>query len=114
MIRPPIVLGVFVGRVYAGRIRRGMESIDEETGGAGFRRAFDMLDWPDQVRCVASHPMDAGMMRHVARHGDPAARMALALRRDLPPTIRRLLETDANPQVRANLAAGADCKGKEE
>lgn len=91
-----------------------MESIDEETGGAGFRRAFDMLDWPDQVRCVASHPMDAGMMRHVARRGDPAARMALALRRDLPPTIRRLLETDANPQVRANLAAGADGKVKEE
>ena len=105
---------MFVGRVYAGRIPCGVESFDEETGGAGFRRAFDMLDWPDQVRCAAAQSMDAGMMRHVARKGDPAARMALALRRDLPPTIRRLLETDPNPQVRANLIAGADGGSKEE
>lgn len=86
-----------------------MDSIfDDETRGVAFRRVFDGLDWPDQVRCVATHPMDAGMMRHVVRHGDPAARMTLALRHDLPDTIRRLLETDPNPQVRANLHRSED------
>lgn len=70
------------------------------------RSLFDGLDWPQQVEYVTNHDLDAPMMRHITQHGDPAARMALALKPDLPDMIRRRLSADPNPQVRFNLIHG--------
>lgn len=65
---------------------------------------FDGLDWIRQVRFVTSaetlHPI---LMRHIAKQGDPAARMALALRSDLTAPVRSILRRDDNKQVRRNL-----------
>lgn len=68
------------------------------------KERFDRLPWPQQVRYVANvETLQPMMMRHIVKHGDPAARMALALRNDLPGYIRGMLNRDANPQVRRNL-----------
>lgn len=65
---------------------------------------FDRLDWPQQVMFVSGTAgMSPRLMRHIVRHGDPAARMALALRDDLPPFVRSMLSRDENRQVRSNL-----------
>lgn len=65
---------------------------------------FDSMDWIQQTRYAADmaklHPVVA---RHIAKHGDPAARMALALRSDLPSSVRSILRRDTNQQVRENL-----------
>lgn len=65
---------------------------------------FDGLDWIQQVRYTATatsiHPI---LMRHIAKQGDPAARMALALRSDLTAPVRSILRRDDNKQVRRNL-----------
>lgn len=65
---------------------------------------FDGLSWIQQVRYVAStDTLPPVMMRYIVKHGDPAARMALALRADLPEYVRGMLRRDENPQVRMNL-----------
>lgn len=74
------------------------EFVDED------KERFDRLPWPQQVRYVANvKTLQPMMMRHIVKHGDPAARMALALRNDLPGYIRGMLNRDVNPQVRRNL-----------
>ena len=73
---------------------------------------FDQLEWPQQVRYVANTAtLQPTMMRHIIKHGDPAARMALALRSDLPDYVRGMLERDNNPQVRENLTCERDENG---
>ena len=65
---------------------------------------FDRLDWVRQVRYAATTPaIHPILMRHIAKQGDPAARMALALRPDLTNPVRGILRRDTNKQVRRNL-----------
>ena len=76
--------------------------------GAEERAAFDRLDWVEQVRWVASRPLDGAMMRHVADPmltPDPGPHMALAARPDLPRGVLERLLRDPNPQVRRNAAS---------
>lgn len=61
---------------------------------------YDALDWIQQTHIAAEGVLDEPMMLHIAHHGDPAARMALANRRDLPHPVRRLLTHDHNRWVR--------------
>ena len=81
---------------------------DEDYG----RERFDRLPWPEQVRFVSGEAtLSPRLMRHIVQHGDPAARMALALRNDLPLYIRNMLRRDENRQVRHNLTCARNANG---
>lgn len=81
-------------------------TIDGDSNAGDVIDRFDRMGWVEQVRFVSTTPiLHPRVMRYVAKSGDPAARMALALRTDVPAYIRRRLAQDENPQVRANLLA---------
>lgn len=66
-------------------------------------RMYEALDWIQQTHIAAAGMLPPILVDHIAEHGDPAARMALALRDDLTERARLALAVDPNPQVRANL-----------